>query len=54
MLNQIKKIKGNAVALELTDAFTEEDVKLMKLLFDEKLNSGSKTVNILDIIYNKL
>lgn len=47
MLNQIKKFKGNAIALELTGTFTEEDLKLFELLFDEKLNSGSKTVNIL-------
>lgn len=47
MLNQIKKFKGNAVALELTGTFTKEDVKLMELLFEEKLNNGSITVNIL-------
>ena len=47
MLNQIKTFKGNAIALELTGTFTEDDVKTIKQLFEEKLNDGSKSVNLL-------
>jgi hypothetical protein len=47
MLNQIKTFKGNAIALELTGTFTEDDVKLMEQLFEEKLSAGSKAVNLL-------
>jgi len=47
MLNQIKTFKGNAIALELIGKFTEDDVKLIKQLFEEKLRDGSKYVNLL-------
>ncbi len=47
MINQIKKFKKNALALELVDAFTEEDVMLVKELFEEKLKEGFEHVNIL-------
>ncbi len=47
MLNQIKKFRGNAIALDLTGTFTEEDLRLLQLLFEEKLKDGSKTVSIL-------
>ena len=47
MLNQIKTFKGNAIALELTGTFTEDDVKTMEQLFEEKLGAGNKNVNLL-------
>ena len=47
MLNQIKTFEGNALALELLDTFTEADAKLIKQLFEEKLDKGYKTVNLL-------
>jgi hypothetical protein len=47
MINQIKKFKTNALALELLDTFTEADALLIEKLFDEKLNEGYKHVNIL-------
>ncbi|MEX6690555.1 STAS/SEC14 domain-containing protein [Danxiaibacter flavus] len=47
MLNQIKTFQGNALALELTETFTEADAQLIKQLFEEKLNAGYEHVNIL-------
>ncbi|MDR2205804.1 MAG: STAS/SEC14 domain-containing protein [Flavobacteriaceae bacterium] len=47
MLIQLKTFKGNAVAVELVDSFTETDVELLKKLFEEKLSQGYKHVNIL-------
>ncbi|MGJ1191620.1 STAS/SEC14 domain-containing protein [Sphingobacterium siyangense] len=47
MINQIKKFKGNALALELIGSFTETDVLLIEQLFEEKLNKGYAHVNIL-------
>lgn len=47
MLNQIKTFKGNALALEIVETFTEADALLIKQLFEEKLNDGYKHVNIL-------
>ena len=47
MLNQIKTFPGNALALELTETFTEADAQLIKQLFEDKLNAGYKHVNIL-------
>jgi hypothetical protein len=47
MLHQIKVFKGNALAVELPDTFTEADVQLLKQLFEEKLNQGHKHVNLL-------
>jgi hypothetical protein len=47
MINQIKTFKRNALALELTGAFTNDDVQLLKQLFEEKLNDGSEHVNLL-------
>ena len=47
MINQIKKFKKNALALELLETFTEADALLIELLFEEKLNEGYKHVNIL-------
>lgn len=47
MIDQIKKFKENAIALELHGAFTEDDALLIEQLFEEKLNEGYKHVNIL-------
>lgn len=47
MINQIKKFKGNALALELIGTFTETDALLIEQLFEEKLNKGYAHVNIL-------
>jgi hypothetical protein len=47
MLQQIKTFKGNALAVELTDKFTEADEKLLVQLFEEKLQDGNTHVNLL-------
>ena len=47
MLTEIKTFSGNALALELTGTFTEADEQLLVQLFEEKLNKGSKYVNLL-------
>jgi len=47
MLNQIKIFRGNALALELTETFTEADAGLIKQLFEEKLKAGAGHVNLL-------
>ncbi|MBB1642897.1 STAS/SEC14 domain-containing protein [Sphingobacterium sp. UME9] len=47
MINQIKKFKGNALALELIGTFTETDALLIEQLFEAKLNEGYAHVNIL-------
>ncbi|MDR0800938.1 STAS/SEC14 domain-containing protein [Fluviicola sp.] len=47
MLHQIKTFKGNALALELTGTFTQEDEKLCEQLFTEKINEGHEHVNLL-------
>lgn len=47
MINQIRIFQGNALALELTETFTEADAQLIKQLFEEKLNAGHEHVNIL-------
>ncbi|MDI3320682.1 STAS/SEC14 domain-containing protein [Pinibacter soli] len=47
MLKEIKPFKGNSLAFELTDTFTEEDSGLIKQLFEEKLNNGAAHVNLL-------
>jgi hypothetical protein len=52
MLKEIKTFEGNALALELTDAFTEDDAQLIKQLFQEKLNNGSSHVNLLIRVEN--
>ncbi|WP_312313964.1 STAS/SEC14 domain-containing protein [Empedobacter brevis] len=47
MINQIKKFKKNAIALELLGVFTEDDALLIEQLFEEKLKEGYQHVNIL-------
>ncbi|MDN3692415.1 STAS/SEC14 domain-containing protein [Chryseobacterium tructae] len=47
MINEIKKCKDNAIALEIMGAFTEEDALFIEQHFDEKLNKGYQHVNIL-------
>lgn len=47
MLNQIKTFKGNALALELTDTFTETDAQSIIRLFEEKLDEGHEHINVL-------
>lgn len=47
MVNQIQKINGNAIALELLGAFTEADALFIEQLFEEKLREGYEHVNIL-------
>jgi hypothetical protein len=47
MLTQIKTFKGNAIAIEITDRFTENDTSLIKQLFEEKFSDGYQHVNIL-------
>jgi hypothetical protein len=37
MIKIIKEFKGNAVAIEIYDAFAEEDAKVAERLFEEKL-----------------
>lgn len=52
MIKQIKTFNGNALALELTDAFTELDAQMIEQLFEEKLNSGYSHVNLLIKVEN--
>ena len=47
MLNEIMTFTGNALALELTDAFTEADTLKIKQLFDAKTDAGHQHINIL-------
>ncbi|HSD07695.1 STAS/SEC14 domain-containing protein [Flavobacterium sp.] len=47
MLTQIKTFKGNALALEITENFTETDAQLIEKLFEEKISQGFAHVNIL-------
>ena len=47
MLKQIRTFKGNALALELEDAFTEADALSIIQLFEEKVNEGHEHINVL-------
>ena len=47
MIEQIKTFKGNTIAIEAIESFTETDAKLMHKFFEEKLNHGFKHVNVL-------
>jgi hypothetical protein len=47
MLSQIKTFKGNALALEIMEPFTEADAQSIIQLFEQKLAEGHKHINIL-------
>ncbi|MFN8284955.1 MAG: STAS/SEC14 domain-containing protein [Chitinophagales bacterium] len=47
MLKEIQKFDKNALALELSETFTEADAVLIMHLFEEKLQEGHEHVNIL-------
>jgi hypothetical protein len=47
MLTQIKTFKGNALALDLVDSFTEADALMIEQLFEEKLKAGYGPINLL-------
>lgn len=47
MIEQLKTTKGNVLALEVIDGFTEADEKLCQKLFQEKLDEGFNQVNVL-------
>lgn len=47
MINQLKDFKGNALALEIVDEFTEADELFCQQLFNEKLNQGFEQVHVL-------
>ncbi len=47
MLEQIRIFENNILALEVIDGFTEADEKFAQKLFNEKLEKGFETINIL-------
>lgn len=47
MLEQVKEFEGNALALKIVDAFTEEDENLAQKFFNEKLERGFENLNLL-------
>ncbi|MEZ4917088.1 MAG: STAS/SEC14 domain-containing protein [Chitinophagales bacterium] len=47
MIEQLKTYKGNTLALEVIDSFTETDEKFAQKLFQEKLDQGFDHVNVL-------
>lgn len=47
MIEQLKTFKGNTLAIEVIDSFTETDEKLAQKLFQQKINEGFDVVNIL-------
>lgn len=47
MIEQIKTFKGNALAIEVIDGFTETDEKLAQKFFKEKVEKGHDHVNVL-------
>jgi len=47
MIEQIKTYDNNVLAIEVIDGFTETDEKLCQKLFQEKLDKGYPSVNIL-------
>ena len=47
MIEQLKTVKENVLALEVIDGFTETDEKLCQKLFQQKLEEGFEQVNIL-------
>jgi len=47
MIEQMKTFKGNTIAIEAIESFTETDAKLMHKFFEEKRNQGFEHVNVL-------
>lgn len=47
MIEQIQTFKGNTLAIEVIDGFTENDEKLCQKLFNEKIEQGFEQVNVL-------
>lgn len=47
MIEQIKTFDTNALAFNIIDGFTETDEKLAQKFFEEKIDSGFATVNLL-------
>jgi len=47
MIEQIKTFEDNILAIEVIDGFDETDEKLCQKFFDEKLEKGFATVNVL-------
>ncbi len=47
MIEQIKTFKGNTIAIEAIESFTETDAKLIHKFFEEKLNNNVDHVNVL-------
>ncbi len=47
MIEQIETFKGNVLAIEVIDGFTETDEKLAQKFFKEKIEEGNDHVNVL-------
>jgi hypothetical protein len=47
MIEQITALKGNILAIEVIDGFTETDEKLCQKFFQQKLDEGFEQVNVL-------
>lgn len=47
MIEQLKTSKGNVLAIEVIDGFTETDEKLCQKFFQQKLDEGFNQVNVL-------
>lgn len=47
MIQQIKSFKGNALAFEIIDGFTETDERLAQKFFQEKIDLGFEQINVL-------
>lgn len=47
MIEQLKTFKGNTLAVEVIDGFTETDEKICQKWFEEKRNEGFDKVNVL-------
>lgn len=47
MIEQMKTFKGNTLAIEVIDGFTETDEKLCQKFFNEKLDEGHEQVHVL-------
>ena len=47
MIEQIKTYKGNVIAIEAIESFTETDAKLIHKFFEEKLSNGFEHINVL-------